>query len=143
MLAAALLQSCGGKPSTMEDLNATEITLPNGAKITAETMRQQIDLTRGMMFRDAFAEGHGMLFIHPREDHYANWMYQVKVPLDIIWMDHAHRIVEMAANTPPCPSKSAHECPTFGGRQKAQFVLEVTAGIAAKNGLKLGDALNW
>lgn len=143
VLAAGLLSACGEKPSTMEDLRSAEVILPNGTKIIAETMREQIDLTRGMMFRDSLGDGRGMLFINPREGNFAYTMYQVKIPLDIIWMDHVHRIVEIASNTPACPSKAAHECPWYGGHEKAQFVLELNAGAATKNGLRLGDLVNW
>jgi uncharacterized membrane protein (UPF0127 family) len=138
-----LLSACGQKPVALEDLNATEVVLPNGAKIMAETMREQMDLVRGMMFRDSLAGSRGMLFVHPKEDKYAYWMYQTRIPLDIIWLDRQHHIVEISAATPPCPSKSAKECPTFGGHQQAQFVLEVNSGFAAKNGLRVGETLNF
>src|SRR5271157_4220775 len=114
-----LLSACGEKPATLEDLTATEVVFPNGTRIVAETMRESMDLMRGMMFRDSLADGHGMLFIHPRESNYPYWMYQTKIPLDIVWMDRDRRIVEISAATPPCPSKSAKECPTFGGHQTA------------------------
>src|SRR5713226_5819408 len=142
-LAALFLVACGEKPTTLEDLNATEIIFPNGTKIMAETMRGQIELLRGMMFRDSLANGRGMLLAYPREGNYPCWMYQTRIPLDVIWIDHEHRIVEISAATPPCPSKSAKECPTFGGNQKAMFVLEVNSGIAAKNGLGVGGMLNF
>lgn len=143
LFAIVLLSGCGEKPTTLEDINATDIVFPNGTKIVAETMRQQVDLIRGMMFRESLAQGRGMLFVHPKEDTLVYWMYQTKIPLDIIFMDHGHRIVEIAANTPPCTSKSANECPSYGGHRKAQYVLEVKAGVAAKNGLKTGDLLNF
>jgi uncharacterized membrane protein (UPF0127 family) len=143
LLAAVLLAGCGEKPVTLDDVNATDIMLPSGTKIVAETMRQRVDLMRGLMFRESLAQGRGMLFVHPQEDNLTYWMYQTKIPLDIIFMDHEHNIVEISANTPPCPSKSANECPPYGGHRKAQYVLEVNAGVAAKNGLKVGDRLNF
>jgi uncharacterized membrane protein (UPF0127 family) len=143
LLSMVLLVDCGQKPTTLEDLNATEVIFPNGTKIMAETMLGQMEMLRGMMFRDSLAVTRGMLFIHSKEDKYSYWMYQTRIPLDIIWMDRQHQIVEISAATPPCPSKSAKECPTFGGNQKAMFVLEVNSGIAAKNGLGVGQILNF
>jgi hypothetical protein len=70
-------------------------------------------------------------------------MYQVKIPLDILWMDINHRIVEMSLDTPPCKATIASQCPNYGGVQKTQFVLEVGGGIAGKEGLKLGDVLEF
>jgi len=105
-------------------------------------MRSDVELMRGLMFRESLAPDLGMLFIHPREDTFQYWMYQTKIPLDIIWMDHERRIVEMSLDTPPCTS-SANQCATYGGKFKAKYVLEVNSGIARKNGLKTGDTLDF
>jgi uncharacterized membrane protein (UPF0127 family) len=141
-LAALFLAACD-KPSTMEDLTSTTVTFPNGTKIIAQSMREQIDMTRGMMFRPSLAADHGMLFFHGTPGKYTYWTYQTLIPLDFIWLDRDHRIVEMALSEAPCPSKVAHECPNYGGNQDALFVLEVNAGIAVKNGLKAGDRLDF
>lgn len=141
--AAALLTACGDKPSTMDDLTSTPVTFPDGTKITAQTMREPIDMERGMMFRDSLAANRGMLFFHGKMGKYTYWTYQNRIPLDFIWIDKDHHIVEMQQNIPPCPSKVAHECPNYGGHVDASYVLEVNAGIAAKNNLKLGDYLDF
>jgi|SRR5579872_669286 len=145
VLAAALLvlSGCGSKTSEVDGLNTTEITLPNGKTVLAETMVNNIDQMRGMMFRDSLAKDRGMLFIHPKEDNVPYWMYQVRIPLDIIWMDHQRRIVEISANTPACTSKSSRDCPSYGGHEKARYVLELTGGGAALYGLKVGDTLSF
>ena len=44
-------------------------------------------------------------------------MYQVKIPLDMVWMDKNRRVVEMAENVPPCKTAKASECPTYGGER--------------------------
>jgi uncharacterized membrane protein (UPF0127 family) len=141
--ALALLSGCATKPTEVADLNLTEVTFPNGKTVAAETMLREIDQARGMMFRESLAKDRGMLFVHPTEANYAYWMYQCRIPLDIIWMSHERRIVEISANTPPCPSKSAKQCPTFGGHEKARYVLELAGGGAAMYGLKLGDTLSF
>jgi uncharacterized membrane protein (UPF0127 family) len=84
-----------------------------------------------------------MLFIHPDEEIFHYWMFQTKIPLDIIWMDHDRRIVEMSLNTPPCKAKSARDCPNYGGNFKSKYALEVNAGVASKNGLRVGDSLDF
>jgi uncharacterized membrane protein (UPF0127 family) len=68
-------------------------------------------------------------------------MYQVRIPLDILWIDRAHRIVEISADTPPCPVGPASKCPKYGGNEEALFVVELAGGVAAKHGLKFGDML--
>ena len=142
ILAAAFFAAGCGSSNITDELNLTQVTFPNGVKINAETMRSEVELMRGLMFRESLAPNRGMLFIHPKEDTFHYWMYQTKIPLDMIWMDHDRRIVEMSLDTPPC-STSAKDCPNYGGNYKSKYVLELNAGIARKNGLKTGDTLDF
>ena len=136
-----ILSGCGKEdPST--DVNLTPITFPNGKQIVAETVRQEFELMRGLMYRDSLPADRGMLFVHGKEDKHSYWMYQTKIPLDMIWLDHQHKIVEIAPNAQPCTTK-ASDCPKYGGHQPATFVLEINAGAAAKNNLREGDFIDF
>lgn len=142
MTAAFFTAGCGSSNVT-DEVGLTQVTFPNGVNINAETMRSEPELMRGLMFRESLAPDRGMLFIHPSENTFHYWMYQTKIPLDMIWMDHNRRIVEMSLDTPPCRSASATDCPNYGGNFKSKYVLEVNAGVARKNGLKTGDILDF
>jgi hypothetical protein len=90
LLAIALaVVACGPKPATLEDMNTRLVTLPNGQGIRAEVMSATQDMMRGMMFRDALAADRGMLFVHQQPGNYPYWMFQVRIPLDMIWMARA------------------------------------------------------
>src|SRR6478672_7598929 len=143
IVAVLVLSGCGSSSGVTDEIGLTQVTFPNGVKINAETMRDDIELLKGMMFRESLAQNRGMLFIHPEEDIFHYWMYRTKIPLDIIWMDHDRQIVEMSLETPPCQSTSAKDCTNYGGHFKSKYVLEVNAGVAQKNGLKVGDKLNF
>ncbi|MEQ1945786.1 MAG: DUF192 domain-containing protein [Bryobacteraceae bacterium] len=140
-LALALFLTGCSREET-DGIGSTHVKFPNGKSITVEIMRQTIEIMKGMMFRDSLADDRGMLFVHPKEDLYAYWMFQTRIPLDIVWMDRDHRIVEISADTPPCKTE-ASQCPKYGGTQKSSYVLEINAGQAAKNGLKVGDVLQY
>ncbi len=120
-----------------------EVIFPNGTKILAEAARQEFELIRGLMYRDSLAANRGMVFFYPKEESHPHYMYHAKIPVDIIWMDRERHIVEMSPNTPPCTLPSARACPTYGGHQNSRYVLEVNAGVAAKNHLQLGDRLDF
>ena len=143
VVAIALLAACGRSGTRVEDLNLTEVTLPTGKKILAETMVRDMDVIRGLMFRDSLAQGRGMLLIQNTEAVHATFTYNVRIPLDIVWMDRNQRIVQISANTPPCTSKSAKACPIYGEKIKSRYVLELNAGAAAAYGLKIGDRLTF
>jgi uncharacterized membrane protein (UPF0127 family) len=135
---------CGGGPETEgpDGLRTRKVTLPGGQSIRAEVEMTDMDMQKGMMFRDSLASGRGMLFIHQAAGLYPYWMYQVKIPLDMIWMDPSHRIVEISPDTPPCKTK-ASLCAHYGGHQTAQFVLELGGGEAHRLGLSLGQTLQF
>ena len=119
------------------------VTMPNGKTVYAEMAIEYAEMVRGLMFRDSIAADRGMLFLHNKMGKYPYWMYQVRIPLDIIWMNHDKRVVEVLANVPPCPSAKSSECPTHGGTQEAQFVLELGSGMAAKYGVAVGTTIEF
>jgi len=139
---ACILGACGAKPATYADVNLRDVTLPGGQIIRAETMLTQQQLMRGMMFRDSLAPDHGMLFIYQNSGLYPSWTYQVKIPLDIVWMDASHRVVEMVDNVPPCTT-DALQCPHYGGTKPARYVLELAGGTARKYGVQPGERIEF
>ena len=137
-----LTLSCSEKPTTMATFNTRLVTLPDGSEIRAEVMAHPEDMMRGMMFRDSLAADRGMLFIHGEPGRFKYFMFQVRIPLDIIWMDRNRRIVELSPNTPPCKTR-ASDCPTYGGNENALYVLELQAGSIEKHRLKAGHQLSF
>ncbi len=136
--AATWCYGCGERPIKVDEFNTLVVTLPDGFRVRAEVMTRPQDMMRGMMFRDSLPEGRGMLFIHGEPGEYSYWMFQVKIPLDIIWMDQNGIVVEISPNTPPCPSKDPKQCPNYGGTKRALMVLELPAGSAEKHGIRVG-----
>ena len=137
-----LLTACGPKMSSLEELNTRTVRLPGGQQIVAEVVSDPIDMQRGMMFRDSLAPDRGMLFLHQESGRHPYWMYQCRIPLDILWMDAERRIVEISANTPPCAGP-ASQCPNYGGNKDSRYVLELAGGMAKKYGLNIGDRLEF
>ncbi len=142
VMSAGFLSSCGGSAVT-DEVGVDLVRFPNGARFNVERVSRTEDLRRGLMFREALGADRGMLFVHPREGSWKYWMFNTKIPLDIIWISRNHQVTEISANTPPCPSATAADCPNYGGHEPSVFVLEVNAGQAAKNGLKVGDMLDF
>jgi len=143
LIVCLMLAGCSGeRPRTASDLNFKTIRLPGGAQIRAELMTRPDDLMKGMKFRDSLAEDHGMLFVHAEEGFYRFWMYEVKIPLDMIWLDRDRKIVQIVHECPPCPGPQG-ACPTYGGAFKAQYILELAGGVAKKRNLKPGMTLEF
>jgi hypothetical protein len=138
-----VLCACTKSGTPLQDTNLTEVTLPNGQKIQAETMLRDVDLIRGMMFRDSLGKDRGVLLVYSAETPHTAFTYNVRIPLDLVWINRGLQIVEIVANAPPCTSSSAKQCPFYGGKAKSRYLLELNAGAAAAHGLKVGDRLRF
>lgn len=141
LMLLCLLSGCRSGDQALDEYNTTAVTLPDGTTIRAEVMTRREDMARGMMFRDSLPEDRGMLFIHGSPGKYPYYMFQTKVPLDIIWLDANKKVVEIVNDVPPCKSTKATECPNYGGTVDAVVVLELAAGQAARHGVRQGTTL--
>lgn len=110
-----------------------------GQRYVVEVARTDAERERGLMFRDELPAGHGMLFIHPRQEPQAYWMKNTRIALDILYFDDSHRLVSQQRDVPPCSLGDA--CPPYPSDAPARYVLELNAGEAARLGLHNGDAL--
>ena len=133
---------CGDKTEVEDALHSVVVTLPDGRQIQAQPMIETSDLLRGMQFRKSLDADHGMLYYQRRPGKYSYWMYQTLIPLDMIWIDEANRVVEIVENTPPCTT-AASKCPLYGGHEMAKYVLQLRAGMVKKYGLKLGQQIQF
>ncbi len=147
-LAAVLWLACGASPGdapppSAAQLPTTPVTLPDGAVIRAELAVTPEEQARGLMYRSELPPDRGMLFVGTRSSRRSFWMFRCLIPLDIVWMDGAHRIVELVRNVPPCTSAEPSACPSYGGTGNSVYVLELAAGQADHHGLRLGDRLEF
>lgn len=110
--------------------------------VTVDIARTPESQQRGLMFVPSLPAEKGMLFIFPQSAEHRIWMKNTLIPLDIIWMDSARRIVHIERNVPPCPKETV-SCPSYGPQFEALYVLEVNAGIASQWGLSPGNTLEF
>lgn len=110
-----------------------------GQRYAVEVADTDETRARGLMFRDSLAEGHGMFFIHEREERLAYWMKNTRIPLDILYFDASLQLVSQQRNVPPC--SLGDRCPPYPSRAPALYVLELNAGEARRLGLEDGAEL--
>jgi len=110
-----------------------------GERYQVEIADDDAERARGLMFRDELAEGHGMLFIHDREERQAYWMKNTRIPLDILYFDASLRLVTQQRDVPPC--SAGDRCPPYPSRAPALYVLELNAGEAQRLDLQDGAVL--
>jgi uncharacterized membrane protein (UPF0127 family) len=89
--------------------------------------------SQGLMFREDLDEDRGMLFDFGRSQPASMWMRNTYVPLDMLFIDAAGRITQIATDTQPLSDAA------IASREPVRAVLELRAGVTAKLGIEPGD----
>ncbi len=121
----------GPQPTVVFETTSGEV------KATAEVVRSEAKIRRGLMYRRHMPENTGMLFLFDREKVQSFWMKNTLISLDMIFIRADMTVAGVKANTPP---------KTFDSQRvdtPSQFVFEVNAGWAAKNGVAKGAAVRF
>lgn len=92
----------------------------------------------GLMFRSNLNENQGMLFIFDNPIIYSFWMKNMKVNIDMIFLDADRNIVYISQNAFPC-TKPDNECELYTPDKNYQYVVETKAGFSQKHNLKIGQ----
>ena len=88
---------------------------------------------RGLMYRSALADDHGMLFVFPIDSEHEFWMKNTLIPLDMLFIAHDGTIVAIHADAKPLST-----APISVGKV-SRYVLEVPGGYAARRHIASGD----
>ena len=94
---------------------------------------------QGLMGRASLAAGEGMLFDFPEGTRPAIWMRNMRMSLDLLFVDENAQLVQVFAEVPPC---TAQPCAIYQADQVLRFVIEVAPGTAETLGLEVGDQLD-
>jgi uncharacterized membrane protein (UPF0127 family) len=104
--------------------------------LKVEIAQTSQELERGLQYRSTMPRDEGMLFIFPQDVEAAFWMKNTLLPLDIIWLNEAQRVVYIQKNAPPCLQEN---CPTYGPKEPIRYVLEANAGFADASDIQIGQ----
>jgi uncharacterized protein len=102
-----------------------------------EIAEDNIERSKGLMFRKDMNENQGMLFIFSRQEFQSFWMRNTAISLDIIFVNSNNEIVTIHKNTNTFSDES------YPSTKPAIYVVEVIAGFTSKYGIKVGDKIVW
>jgi len=116
------------------------VTTSKGEEIPVEIADTHKKRSLGLGKRTSLKKGWGMLFVFDKRKQQRFWMKGMQFPLDIVWLDN-HRIVHIIHNAKPANSREEPEVMT--SPVPVNFVLEISAGRAAKLLLKTGQLMKF
>ena len=124
----------GAAPARAQELEKLEFVTRSGVHaFSVEVMRTPDQQAKGLMFRRYMPDDRGMLFAFGRNEIVHMWMKNTYIPLDMVFIDRAGKVVAISADTEPFSEK------TISSGAPAWAVVELNAGAAARIGLAVGD----
>ncbi len=97
---------------------------------------------RGLMFRDSLPENQALLMVFPRKGNHKIWMFGMKFPLDLVFLDSSKRVIEIHENVRPM-NLSPKTWKTYCSGKHAKYVLELNPGVVEKTKTGVGDLLDF
>lgn len=107
----------------------------NKVTFLVEIADDPFERQKGLMYREKLLKDHGMLFVFKRSGNYSMWMKNTSIPLDMIFINSSHQVVELIENATPNTEIE------YGGTELSSFVLEVNAGSIKKYGINVGNVV--
>lgn len=108
------------------------------AKFFVELAKTDAEKQKGLSGRESLASDHGMLFVYEKAGAYSFWMPDMRFPIDIVWINNG-KVVDLDENVSnefdPANPK------IYSPSNPVKYVLEINAGAAAVNNIKIGDAV--
>lgn len=111
----------------------------NSATFRVEIARTQKEKEQGLSGRRSLGTDGGMLFLFDKPSYYSFWMRGMKFPLDIIFVLD-DKVVGVYENLQPASANDDNP-PQYGSDVISDSVLEINAGSAQKNNIKVGDTV--
>jgi uncharacterized protein len=101
---------------------------------TLEIAAREFERNKGLMYRDEIPSDHGMIFVFAMPLERSFWMRNTRIPLDIIFVDGGGKVVSISRMEP-------YDERGTGSGGMAKYAIELNAGQAQTNGLRVGDVL--
>lgn len=114
------------------------VIFPSGIVISVEVARTDPEKSQGLMFRESMPKENGMIFLFDGLEVRPFWMKNCHFSLDMIYTLKDGTVVDVLKNIPPC---TEDPCPSYPPKAPADTVVEVNAGVAARNGVVAGAKL--
>ena len=112
----------------------------DGVSFDVELALDNEQASRGLSYRDSLTPGAGMLFVYPEERMRTFWMFEMRFPLDMVWIDGNCRVADISENVPiPEPGMTTSDLPFYSPSVPVRHVFEINAGESRQYGIDIGD----
>lgn len=134
VLGVLIVLGCGVF-SVVKSMNRQRISISVGEATFQMEVADTNELrAKGLSGRQELEENQAMLFVFEKSDKHSMWMKDMRIPIDIIWLDEKKKVVHVEHNI--WPDNEPHK--TYVSPKPARYVLEIKAGGAKKHNIDIG-----
>lgn len=94
-----------------------------------------VDRAKGLSGVTELDSNQGLLIAFPGESKWGIWMKDMKMPIDIVWLDKDKKVIYIVKGASPESSTSK----IFSPRTPAKYVVELPAGTVEASSIKLNN----
>lgn len=99
----------------------------------------EADREKGLSGVDSLRPNGGLLMNFGSDDLWGIWMKDMKVPIDIIWLDKDKVVIRIVKDATP----ELGTTEIFTPKKPARYVIELPAGAVDKAGIKVGKSATF
>lgn len=115
----------------------------NGQPINIEIAYTQQAKTKGLGGRPCIEPNWGMLFDLGKDGQYSFWMKDMKFPIDIVWINSAHKVAAIRPDVEPSTYHSKNPYFINDSQHPARYVLEIKANQYKQLQLDIGTLVHF
>jgi hypothetical protein len=116
----------------------TELNLGNGV-FKASIALNEAERMKGLSGVTKMSSDEALIMAYKYESRWKIWMKDIKIPLDIIWLDQTKKVIYIVKNAVPEDSTTK----TFEPKGLAAYVVELPAGSVKANSIDIGQVADF
>lgn len=116
----------------------TQVTLGSGV-FASRLATSEISRDKGLSGMSKLDPNSALLMVFDTSDTWGIWMKDMKIPIDIVWLNAEKKVVYIVMNASPDLGTSKVFKPT----DPAKYVLEIPAGTVKTAGIKVGNTAQF
>jgi len=109
----------------------------NDIVVNAEIANTDAEKINGLTNKTNLEENQGMLFVFSEEDYYGFWMKNMKIPIDMIFIDKDNTVIDIWKDAQPCKEN----CTSYVSKEKSMYVLEVKSNFTDRHNVTIGSKI--
>ena len=95
--------------------------------------------TAGLSGETSLAADRALLMAFPTDGKWGIWMKDMKIPVDIVWLDSNKKVIYIIKNASPADSTSV----TYTPKSLAKYVIEFPAGTVDGKAINMGSVATF